>query len=130
MQQLVPLASGGRRGLLWLPASMMGLFLSFFASWWFVCALGTGIGVAQAPILAASGFHRSWAWVLASGIGWFIGIALGSLAHDLLGTVLNNDGVRMGVLYGVAALAYGGLTAAALHLMLPESCGTNQPRHR
>ena len=104
-------------GLFWLPACLMGVSLSFLASWWFVCALGAGIGLAQAPILAVSGFRRWWVWVLASGFGWFIGIALGSGAQDVLGAMLVTDAARMTVLYAFTTLAYGGLTAAALHVM-------------
>jgi len=110
-------------GLLWLPSCLVGLFLSFLGSWWFLCVLGTGIGVAQAPILALSGFRRWWVWVPASGFGWFIGLLLGSCVQDMLGAVLTSDVARMSVLYGVTALAYGTLTAAALKLM-PQARAT------
>ena len=104
-------------GLFWLPSCLVGLFLSYVGSWWFLCALGTGLGVAQSPILAVSGFRRWWIWLPASGCGWFIGIVIGSMAQDLLGATLETDAARMSVLYGVTALAYATLTVAALQLM-------------
>jgi hypothetical protein len=104
-------------GLLWLPSCLVGLSLSFFGSWWFLCVLGLGMGIAQSPILALSGFRRWWMWVPASGFGWFIGMVLGSSVQDLLGAVLDTDEARMSVLYGGTALVYGALTAAAFQLM-------------
>lgn len=104
-------------GGLWLPASVIGLFLSFLGIWWFLLVIGAGMGIAQAPILAASGFRRWWIWVPASAAGWFGGMMLGSLVDGLAGAVAGTDAVRMIVLYGVTALVYGSLTAAALHAM-------------
>jgi len=104
-------------GLLWLPSCVVGLFLSFLGSWWFMCALGTGLGLAQSPILGMSGFRRWWLWVPASGCGWLIGIVIGSYTQDLLGAIFVSHDAQMSVVYGVTALAYGALTAAALHLM-------------
>lgn len=113
-------------GLLWLPACLAGVFLSFFGSWWFLCVLGTGLGVAQSPILAWSGFRRSWMWVPASGVGWFIGMILGSSVQDLFGAILDTEEARMSVLWGSTALVYGALTAAALQLMPRAQATTNR----
>lgn len=106
-------------GGLWLPASLLGLFISFLGAWWFLVVIGAGMGTAQAPILAVSGFRRWWAWVPASAAGWFGGMMFGSVVDDLAGAVAGTETVRMIVLYGVIAMVYGSLTAAALHVMLP-----------
>lgn len=112
-------------GGLWLPSSVLGLFLSFLGVWWFLLVIGAGMGIAQAPILAVSGFRRWWAWVPASAAGWFGGMMLGSLVVSVVGSGVDGlagagagaEAARMIVLYGVTALVYGSLTAAALHLM-------------
>lgn len=112
-------------GGLWLPASLLGLFISFLGIWWFLLVIGAGMGIAQAPILAAGGFRRWWAWVPASAAGWFGGMIVGSLVDSFVDSFLDGpaeavagtDAVRMIVLYGVTALVYGSLTAAALHVM-------------
>lgn len=104
-------------GVLWLPACLLGLFLSFCGAWWFLPMIGTGMGLAQTPILAMAGFRRWWLWAPASGLGWFVGMVLGSGVQDLLGASLGSDVAGMTALYAVTALGYASLTAAALHLM-------------
>jgi hypothetical protein len=110
-------------GVLWLPACQLGLFLSFFGAWWFLPMIATGMGLAQTPILAMAGFRRWWLWAPASGLGWFVGMVLGSGVQDLLGASLGSDVAGMSGLYAVTTLAYGALTAAALHLMPQLSAG-------
>lgn len=112
-------------GGLWLPASLLGLFISFLGIWWFLPVIGAGMGIAQSPILAVGGFRRWWAWVPASAAGWFGGMIVGSVIDSFVdsfvvgvaGAVAGTDAVRMIVLYGVTAMVYGSLTAAALHVM-------------
>lgn len=103
--------------LLWLPSCLAGAFLSFLGSWWFFCVMGAGLGIAQSPILAVCGFRRSWLWVPASGCGWFLGVVLGCMNQDVISANLVSHDAQTSVFYGVTALAYGALTAAALQVM-------------
>lgn len=112
-----------RWGVLWLPACLLGLFLSFFGAWWFLPMIGAGMGLAQSPILAVAGFRRWWLWAPASGLGWFVGMILGSGVQDLLGATLGSDVAGLTAVYAVTALGYGSLTAAAMHLMPRASVG-------
>lgn len=58
----------------WIPASLLGLFLSFAGIWWYLLCIGLGMGTTQSLVLAAAGTRRSWVWPLASGVGWMVGM--------------------------------------------------------
>ena len=103
--------------VLWLPACIVGLFLSFLGIWWFLLMLGAGLGTAQAPLLSMSGFRRCWIWVAASGLGWFIGMILGSFVSQSLPDAMGDGRTHLTVLSAVTAIVYGASTAAALHVM-------------
>lgn len=109
--------------LLWLPACIAGLFLSFFGIWWFLLLLGAGLGIAQAPLLAMSGYRRSWIWVAASGLGWLIGMIVGSFVSQSFPRAMGGEHTHVIMLHAVTALVYAASTAAALHLMpTPDRC--------
>jgi hypothetical protein len=103
--------------LAWVPASLLGLFLSFFGIWWFLLCIGLGMGTTQAMVLSAARVRRSWLWPFSSGAGWIIGMFVGHPLSQQLSALVGQEWLEMAAVYGVTTFIYGffvGANAAVL----------------
>lgn len=110
-----------RRIWLWLPLTLVGLFLAFVLGigWFFIPALGFGFGLAQLPLLVSSGFRYPGFWVLCSGGGWVAGF----FAYVWLGSAVSSLATGAGQLwasYAFAGIPYGIATGLYLYLCSPK----------
>jgi len=64
--------------ILWIPATLFGIQISFLGIWWFGLFIGAGIGIAQTSILLTAKFKRWWLWAPANAVGWVAGLSLGN----------------------------------------------------
>jgi hypothetical protein len=93
--------------LAWVPASLLGLFLSFLGIWWFLLCIGLGMGTTQAMVLAAARVRRSWLWPLASGIGWVVGMLASQSVVALLEPLVGRERFYIVATYGTTTFVYG-----------------------
>lgn len=101
----------------WVPASLLGVFLSFLGIWWYLMFIGLGMGTTQALVLAAARLRRSWLWPLTGGTGWFLGMLAGAAVTDAFLRNSTHSQFVLPVLYTMTTVVYGaflGATASVL----------------
>ncbi len=99
----------------WIPASLLGLFLSFAGIWWYLLCIGLGMGTTQSLVLAAAGTRRSWIWPLMSGVGWLVGMISSQSVVKQLEQRFGQSDLEIVAVYVTTTFVYG--------LFLGVTCG-------
>ena len=104
--------------IVWVPASLLGVFLSFLGIWWYLLFIGLGMGTTQALVLAAARLRRSWLWPLTGGVGWFLGMLAGGAVTDAFIRNSAYPQLLLPVLYTTATLVYGAFLGSTASLLV------------
>jgi len=102
---------GSRLGMLWIPATALGLVASVMLSWWFLLAPGLTSGLAQYALVKRRWPVLAELWVVAATAGWLAGV----LAVGQAGIAGPPWGLWASMT--VAAALYGLATAPVLALL-------------
>lgn len=103
--------------IVWVPASLLGVFLSFLGIWWYLMFIGLGMGTTQTLVLAAARLRRSWLWPMTGGTGWFLGMLAGTAVTDAFLRNTAYPQFVLPVLYTTTAVVYGAFLGAAASVL-------------
>lgn len=114
-----------RRRWTWVPLTLLGLVLAFFIGlgWFFLLAIGFGLGLAQIWPLHRAGFRWAPLWFFCSGFGWLGGCLLAIPLEDVLRDLIHDTAtVTSNILMpGLVGLCYGAAQGLYLFLAQPKA---------